>query len=264
MAIYISGVKGLPEQVQENKENIKTIQEEIEGIDFDHIRELDDQVAENTGDINNLEGAIGVQNIAIESINDTIDDNLKPRIETLENKTTAISYDSQNNPLTTIDSSAKVNGNIYANTMQDENQLGAITIPENANESVVILNNSGGTLHSLIFDKDGNLLIDGNPAGKTYYRHVIGFRHNQVFYSFEVISTQAEAYTSNTLLAYLQPWNNGTFAGISYHLIGSSSTYNLTSILLVPSTSQWLIYYGNNLNYQEATLPYFTDIVSEI
>lgn len=205
MAIYISGVKGLPEQVQENKENIKTIQEEIEGIDFEHIRELDDQVAENTGDINNLEGAIGVQNIAIESINDTIDDNLKPRIETLENKTTAISYDSQNN-ITTIDSSAKVNGNIYANNMQDVNQRGAITLPENANESVVILNNSGGTLHALTFDKDGKLLIDGNPVGKQYYRHNLLLQQsggNQKTFKYSVINNIGTTMSESELATHL-------------------------------------------------------------
>ena len=41
MGIYISGVKGLPEQVQQNKEDIKTIQDEIEGIDFETIRALE-------------------------------------------------------------------------------------------------------------------------------------------------------------------------------------------------------------------------------
>lgn len=262
MAIYISGVKGLPEQVQENKENIKTIQEEIEGIDFEHIRELDDQVAENTGDINNLEGAIGVQNIAIESINDTIDDNLKPRIETLENKTTTISYDSVSGD-TTIDGSLKVNGNIYANTMQDENQLGAITLPENANESVVILNNSSGTLHSLIFDKDGNLLIDGNPAGKTYYRHIIGFFDTVAFFSFEVISTQAEAYTSASLLTYLQQWNIGSYRGIGYSLVGVASNNSLETIRLHIGANGYLVCRGSTPTTY-ADLPQFNDEVHEI
>ena len=82
MGIYISGVKGLPEQVQENKENIKTIQDEIEGIDFDEIRALEDQVVENTQDINNIEGTIGTQNIAIT--------NLGGRVDTLEAKTSEI------------------------------------------------------------------------------------------------------------------------------------------------------------------------------
>lgn len=74
MGIYISGVKGLPEQVQENKEKIKTIEEEIEGIDFDEIRALEDQVVENTQDINNMEGTIGTQNIAITNLGGRVDD----------------------------------------------------------------------------------------------------------------------------------------------------------------------------------------------
>ena len=74
MGIYISGVKGLPEQVQENKENIKDIQEEISGIDWDAIHNLENQVAENTQDINNMEGTIGTQNIAITQLGGRVDD----------------------------------------------------------------------------------------------------------------------------------------------------------------------------------------------
>lgn len=256
MAIYISGVKGLPEQVQENKENIKKIQEEIEGIDFEEIRQLEGQVDENTGDINNLEGAIGVQNIAIESINDTIDDNLKPRIQTLETKTSVVSYDSQTNVLT-IDSSAKVNGNIYANVMLDENQRGAITLPENANESVVILNNSSGTLHSLIFDKDGNLLIDGNPAGKTYYRHNLLLRQsggNQKTFKYSVINTIPTAMSESEVATHL--YNAGAISrgtgftimppayGIGFEMFSSDQT-TISIALWQYSTD---MYIGNN-NY---------------
>ena len=50
MGIYISGVKGLPEQVQENKENIKDIQEDIS--DYDSVKA---QVESNRIDIGDLE-----------------------------------------------------------------------------------------------------------------------------------------------------------------------------------------------------------------
>lgn len=273
MAIYISGVKGLPEQVQENKENIKTIQEEIEGIDFEAIRQLEEQVAENTGDINNLEGSVGVQNIAIADHEERLD-TLEPKVSALESKTSQIAYDSDNDS-TNIGASVKVygNGEIEARQLtaldthykdgEISNGVSGIYLVQDGLTAVRIFNNNSGTNHILDFNDDGSLEVDGNPVGTKYYRHIIGFTDSIAFYSFEVISTQATAYTNDTLLAYLQSWRTGNYRGIKFSLIGVASNNAVQIASLYVGQNKWTMYRGSTpQDYTQLTS--FIDTVYEI
>lgn len=173
MGIYISGVKGLPEQVQENKNKIKEVEEQIEGIDFEAVRQLQGQVAENTQDINNLEASIGVQNQAING--------LKDRADALESKTQKITYDEQSGELT-IDANVNVKRinitsaqtPLTADSMVSRDDKNAISLT-GANDEISLIVGRSGTQHILNFNADGTLDIDGNPVGggTTLYQHNI-------------------------------------------------------------------------------------------
>ena len=231
MAIYISGVKGLPEQVQVNKEKINTIQDEIAGIDFEAIRELEEQVAENTEDINSLEGTIGTQNIAITNLGDRAD-TLEGKVATLENKTTQISYD-EDNDLTGIGSVVKIHGNgeveagrlTATNTTYKDGEISnsesGIYLVQDGLTAVRIFNSHSGTTHTLDFNDDGSLEVDGNPVGKTYYEHNVCLSydsgsngHTHIFIQIE--SDDPTPFTKDTLRAYLK--NAGFTSGVKSHL----------------------------------------------
>ena len=219
MGIYISGVKGLPEQVQANKEDIKTIKEEIEGIDFEEIRQLENQVAENTQDINNLEASIGVQNQAING--------LKDRADALESKTQLMSY---NDDLSKTDfrNSIEVADGVYATSL---NVVGDGTIvnangsglhfQEGANDdTLTIANNDGAVQHFLHFNADGTLDIDGQPVGGGNK-----YRHNIVIYvasTYDAVCSFIIDNNDNTALNY----NN--IRQYIYDKAGDSGFYHAT------------------------------------
>lgn len=221
MAIYISGVKGLPEQVQENKENIKTIQEEIEGIDFEAIRELEEQVAENTQDINNLEGSVGVQNIAIADHEERLD-TLEPKVSALESKTTQISYD-EDNDLTGIGTVVKVHGNgeIEARQLtaidthykdgEISNGVSGIYLAQDGLTAVRIFNSNSGTTHTLDFDEDGSLEVDGQPIGSKVYEHHIVSRAGGETHISNIVCQEDAPFTLSTLAQFL--YNRGDTTG---------------------------------------------------
>ena len=205
MGIYISGVKGLPEQVQANKEDIKTIKEDIAGIDFEAIRQLEAQVGENTQDINNLEASIGVQNQAINTLNNDVD--------ALESKTQLMSY---NDDLSKTDfrNSIDVADGVYATSL---NVVGDGTIV-NSNgsglhfqegaydDTLTIANNDGAVQHFLHFNANGTLDIDGNPVGNTYYQHHITWAGGSNYGAdivFDIINTDPTPFTPTTFCAYL-------------------------------------------------------------
>ena len=242
MGIYISGVKGLPEQVQKNKEDIKTIQDEIEGIDFEQIRELEEQVAENTGDINNLENAIGVQNQAINTLNDDVD--------ALETKTQAMSY-SDYYGYTEFTDSIKATDDVYASNVRvmgdgsivNASQSG-MHFKEGANDdTLTIANNDGATPHYLHFNADGTLDIDGQPVGgATLYQHnialtIVGLSVTNVV----VITNDDTPFTTDTFRQYLITNGLGSTAanGLNLYNLGyaSSKMYSYRTIY----------YYGNNI-----------------
>lgn len=205
MGIYISGVKGLPEQVQENKNKIKEVEEQIEGIDFEAVRELQGQVAENTQDINNLEASIGVQNQAING--------LKDRADALESKTQKITYD-EDTGKTTIDSYTIINGDVDCDnvavagngTFQNANGSG-LHFQEGPNDDEVALTNrEGQTPHYLTITADGNLTFDDQPVGNTYYQHHITWATGSNYGAelvFDVVNTDRTLFTATTFCAYL-------------------------------------------------------------
>ena len=203
MGIYISGVKGLPEQVQKNKEDIKTIQEEIEGIDFEEIRQLENQVAENTQDINNLENGQGVQDQAING---------------LEGR------------LTTAEGTIGDQGDAITDLGNDIGALQTKTQSLSYEEFLGFTNLDGGFVSTagtltLLFTGAG-LKINGQPVGKSYYRHYISFTYSGNNYNFTIVSSQAEAYDFATLLTYM--YNQGfTASDKNIHNAKKSSVFNL-------------------------------------
>lgn len=205
MGIYISGVKGLPEQVQENKNKIKEVEEQIEGIDFEAVRQLQGQVAENTQDINNLEASIGVQNQAING--------LKDRADALESKTQLITYNSDYG-MTDFRNSIEVADDVYASSVRVQGDGSIVNtsqsgmhFKEGANDdTLTIANNDGATPHYLHFNGDGTLDIDGNPVGggTTLYNHNV--RLDLTNYSshinLSIINSSGTSYTGGSLVQW--------------------------------------------------------------
>ena len=248
MGIYISGVKGLPEQVQENKENIKDIQEEIEGIDFDAIHNLENQVAENTQDINNMEGTIGTQNIAIT--------NLGGRVDDLEDKTQDISrqgsmlYIDTGSVVLNADLGFEDSGvNIKLNN--ENNGINKIVSAQDSNNFIdfdssnnVHIMSDGGEYEF----RDDTIYVNSSPiGGSTLYEHnihAIKTAGGRIFMT--IINDSPTPYTSmNAIRSWLVSkgftgnnykiangvdGNNNEFVGIgtsgsnSFSLIGVSGT----------------------------------------
>lgn len=205
MGIYISGVKGLPEQVQENKENIKDIQEEIEGIDWDAIHDLENQVAENTQDINNMEGTIGTQNIAITQ--------LGGRVDGLEDKTQDIS---RQGSMLYIDTGEVV---LNADLCFESDASNNIVLNNDLDTKIVSINNSSAFIgfdstDVFFISSDGaeyefsndKIYVNGAPiiSQTTKYIHhlvfVSGFDANM---TATIINTSNTPFTQATLATYL-------------------------------------------------------------
>lgn len=202
MGIYISGVKGLPEQVQENKNKIKEVEEQIEGIDFEAVRQLQGQVAENTQDINNLEASIGVQNQAING--------LKDRADALESKTQLMSY---NDDLSKTDfrNSIEVADDVITRglhvsgdgTIANANGSG-LHFQEGPNDdTLTIANKDGAVSHYLQLHADGTLTLDDQPVGATaLYEHNVRITRAASTARWEIniklITTFAEAFANAT------------------------------------------------------------------
>ena len=206
MGIYISGVKGLPEQVQENKENIKDIQEEISGIDWDAIHNLENQVAENTQDINNMEGTIGTQNIAITQLGGRVDD--------LEDKTQDITR--QGSQLYIDTASVCLNADLTfesdaGNDIVLNNDLDT-KIVSSGNSSAYIGFDSGNRLYissdtaEYEFSED-TIKVNGTPIGKTFYQHNIMVLSGTDAIVFTITNNSNTQFTFDTLKTYIN--NNG-------------------------------------------------------
>jgi len=237
MGIYRNeNVKSLPEQVQENKENIKQINEILENID-------PEQVATILSDIQALKAEQVVQNTAIGS-----------NTQNTSNNTTAI-----NNEKTTRESVVGVDAfdNTYLKTASPNKQIiiendGSISLKSNddnvlilhpnglvqlitadavvecnANEGVKIkandssenpyelaLKNTGDfevkNGHALKFDTTGALTIDGQPiggggGGSQLYRHCITINQqtagSEIQMSFDIISSSNEVLNTKEKIA---------------------------------------------------------------
>ena len=239
MGIYISGVKGLPEQVQANKEDIKTIKEEIEGIDFEQIRQLEAQVGENTQDINNLEASIGVQNQAING--------LKDRADALESKTQLMTYNSDLS-MTDFRNSIEVADDVYARNVRVEGDGSIVNtsqsgmhFKEGANDdTLTIANNDGATPHYLHFNADGTLDIDGNAVGgKPLYEHNLKLTILANPIVLQLITDSATAFTITSLRDFLR--------NLGY--TSSSNRYNMY-YMVFDGTTHYIVegLYGTTAN----------------
>lgn len=253
MGIYISGVKGLPEQVQENKNKIKEVEEQIEGIDFEAVRQLQGQVAENTQDINNLEASIGVQNQTINALGD--------RTTALERKTQLMSYNDDLS-MTDFRNSIEVADDVYASSVrvQGDGSLVNTTqsgmhFKEGANDDVLtIANNDGATPHYLHFNGDGTLDIDGNPVGgATLYLHNIVMSYNagadKVNVNAIIINNSATAFTtSDDFFNYLGSKGftavNKSYLCNGYYAYGNDPHINIIS-LYAYNNKYYFMYYDD-------------------
>lgn len=213
MGIYISGVKGLPEQVQENKEKIANIEEDIADIDWDAIHNLENQVAENTQDINNMEGTIGTQNIAIT--------NLGGRVDDLETKTSEItkSATATNISGTTTLYNVVVGANLATQGDIEVNRSIVMSYDEGSKMELDINsttyygfnNDEQAEIHSVgdvyKFTSTG-ITLNGNPIGTKLYEHNINYNEtNNLYWCLTIITDSATPLTFNEVISYL--YNKG-------------------------------------------------------
>ena len=213
MGIYISGVKGLPEQVQENKEKIANIEEDIRDIDWDAIHNLENQVAENTQDINNMEGTIGTQNIAIT--------NLGGRVDDLETKTSEItkSATATNISGTTtlynvvVGANLATQGDIEVNRsiVMSYDEGSKMELDVNSTTYYGFNDDEQVEIHSLgdvyKFTSTGITLND-NPLGTTLYQHNMHLESgNADHIGIVVINDSSTPFTYSSLANFL--YNNG-------------------------------------------------------
>ena len=231
MAIYISGVKNLPEQVQKNKDDIEDLKQdsatktELQAV-ADDVDALEGRMDTAEGDIDALETK--TQQITYDSVNNRenfsgdveIDGNVL--VNSMQNKDNygAITLPNQANDDVVIinasggtahflkydkDGNLEIDGNVLVNSMQNKDGYGAITLPNQANDDIVIINASGGTAHILRFDKDGKLTIDGNEVGgKKFYQHhmalAMGLAYQYVI--LDIITDSPTPMTKNDLANY--------------------------------------------------------------
>lgn len=205
MAIYISGVKGLPEQVQENKDNIKSIQE-------------------------------------------TISTELNSKISALESKTQKIQYD-EANELTSVGTVAlHDNGVVEAikletgNTKYKDGEMSnlesGIYLVQDGLTAVRIFNSHSGTTHTLDFNDDGSVEVDGNPIIPHLYEHNIVLGDGTPFsisvdvVAFKFLTTSATAFNDVSEIANLL-YTRG-FNGLGSYVV-ASGRYNDDSFSFVKS-----------------------------
>lgn len=203
MATYLNeDFKSLPEQVEENKEKIKEIEDTIGGIDPTLVA----QVQQNTNDIASIKAEQTTQNTAINGN--------ASNITNLQNKTQYISNDGStitdlqtktqhiSNDGTIINTDTDilyVNGNGIEVNSDDVIEIEGINFDITIdNGSFKVTNNS----HVLEFDDTGALTIDGNAVGgaKLYY-HSITANTAKIYF---VCCDKDTAFTSvNELRDYL-------------------------------------------------------------
>lgn len=262
MGIYISGVKGLPEQVQKNKEDIKDIQDEIEGIDFDAIHNLENQVAENTQDIDDLQQGQGVQDTAINAV---------------ASKTSALN---QSATTLTVDSNLMVEGNIGFNN--DDSGNIELNNETNGGNKIVSKQDSNNYID---FDSSNNvhimsdggeyefsgdqILVNGTPiGGSTLYLHTVKFWDTNCWASFIIINGSSIPITTNALLSgYLYSKGfNDSYNLQWYPASGVNNQTFIVGVYALSNTASTIVYIdsANNLQTKNVSTGYLYDIVVQI
>lgn len=261
MAIYRNeNVNSLPEQVQENKKNIKNIEEAIERIDPEAITAVIEQVETNKNDISNIKAEQVVQNTAIGG-NATAINNEKTARESvvgvnvsgntyLKTATAGKQIIIQNNGNISILSE---NGNALILTPQDVELSSVDTIVSCIrNEGVkiqtntsahnpfeLVLKNTGDfevkNGHVLKFNTNGELLIDNNPVVPHLYCNTISAsfddEDNESGYMYITIYSNEKIENINDLKAYIDNYNSNNKLSITgYRIAGAYSIIAIYSI----------------------------------
>ena len=226
MAIYISGVKGLPEQVQANKEDIEQIKEDIANIDFDAIRELETQVGENTQDINNLEASIGVQNQAINGLGD--------RVTTAEGKITQLESDTRKITYNATDDETRIQGTTRIANIKN-NRIGE-------DDSIITFGTANGIelrqgTHIMNYDDQGNLYLDGiqvvagGGGGVDLFQHNIILKYPNNFELALIIYTDSgTSFDYTSFKNYMSDNFSSNKLPVSGYVVVSGNYYNAYAI----------------------------------
>ena len=177
MGIYISGVKGLPEQVQENKDNIKNIQEDIS--DYDSVKA---QVESNRVDIGDLEDK--TQDITRQGSQLYID-----TASVCLNADLTFESDASNDIILNNDLDTKIVSNDNSN---------AYVGFDSANQFYV---SSDGAIYE--FSED-TIKVNSTPIGTKLYQHNIKFALGGSKIAFSIINSSSSAFTDGyEIAAYL-------------------------------------------------------------
>lgn len=250
MGIYRNeNVNSLPEQVQENKENIKQINEILENID-------PEQVATILSDISALKAEQVVQNTAIGANTTAIGDNTtlinnektarkalidvdasgNTQVKSTTGKTAGVASDTASF-VDSADSGIAVSNTGITLTTDKEDDAHQVRFDNSGNFQV-----SNG--HVLEFDNTGSITIDGQPiggggGGSQLYRHSITIYSSTIRrYCFDIISQSAtpissiadvktylttNSYTTNTKILPCTGWEKSEGNYIVYGLYMSGS-----------------------------------------
>ncbi|MDV3429656.1 MAG: hypothetical protein LIR50_22110 [Bacillota bacterium] len=150
----------LPEQVEENKENIKKLDEAVAEIDPDAITAVIDQVATNTGDISNIKAEQITQN-------NNIGGNALAITSESTNRKALIDVDASGN--TQVKAQATKDIDLYSsNKIHVYGDEGANLSDDYGDEVNVIKDNIilETTSHDLILNEDGTLKMDSNKIAE--------------------------------------------------------------------------------------------------
>ena len=232
MAIYISGVKGLPEQVQANKDDIKDLQDGTTALDD----KLDTEIADRKELIEKLPESTmvkGDDDNKIEVVRTSkeiifyLEGNVVARFDTLQftlSKGILTNYISATNDIETqtnihADGNIGASGNLNAGG-NISTSLGSvkgltmetsiINVPTGNHRIQVNCADSSDVNHVLKFDADTlELTIDGNGVGKTLYQHNIGIAAGISYQDImlTLITDSATTMTKNDVAEYL--YNKG-------------------------------------------------------
>lgn len=267
MGIYISGVKGLPEQVQENKEKIATIEEEISGIDWDAIHNLENQVAENTQDINNMEGTIGTQNIAITQLGGRVDD-LEDKTQDITRQGSMLYIDTAEVVLNAdLGFEADSGSGIKLNPEDIGFQPNKIESTANSNLNMYF-NDSGIVMHSNGDEYElinGTIQVNGTPiGGGTLYQHNL-YIYNSTYnvrITSTIISKSSTPFTFATLSSYLV--SKGMNVNNKGLVASGLATTNDNAVLLFGGSGTLSIRGVSGTANTISSADSFTDVVVEI
>ena len=209
MAIYISGVRGLPEQVQKNKDDIKDLQEltTTQGGDLE-------------GEINNRKALIdnGEANISVINVPDDSNSFVINCVDS-NNVSHTLLYDADLNRVYADNKELALKEDLdtEVNTRKalidnGEANISVINVPDDSNSFVINCKDNNNVSHILMFDADlQKITIDGNEVGGTtqsLYRYDIFLIFTDAnasggTISFTILSNTQLSITSSNVIQFL-------------------------------------------------------------